>query len=122
MEWNLLMWDAILLRQLDRHNVAYAVTGAVALHQSTGIWRGIKDLDVCLTNEQLATAVLSLCHYPFRCEISDPVWLAKVWKSDQFADLITRMKNAALFVQHSWIERARPAILLEIETRVLAPE
>lgn len=111
-----------VLKQLNRHGVAYAVTGAFALQQYTGVWRGIKDLDVCLTSEQLAAALPALCDYPFHCEISDPVWLAKIREGDHFADLITGMSNAALLVRDSWIERARPAVLLGIQTRVLAPE
>src|SRR5256885_4622518 len=58
----------------------------------------------------------------FECEVVDPVWLAKAHKGEFFVDLITGMSNAVLLVEDSWIERASPAVVQGVETRVLAPE
>ena len=58
----------------------------------------------------------------FECEVRDPVWLAKAHKDGFFVDLITGMSNGALAVEDSWIERASPAVVHGVETRVLAPE
>jgi len=58
----------------------------------------------------------------FECEVRDPVWLAKVHKGEFFVDLITGMSNGVLAVEDSWIERAGPAVVHGVETRVLAPE
>jgi len=57
-----------------------------------------------------------------QCEITDPVWLSKAWRDGYFVDLITGMSNGLITVQDSWIERARPAVIYDVETRVLAPE
>jgi hypothetical protein len=37
-------------------------------------------------------------------------------------DLITGMSNGVFVVDHSWIERASPAIICGVDSRVLAPE
>src|SRR5439155_446590 len=56
------------------------------------------------------------------CEVCDPVWLAKAHRDEYFVDFITGMSNAALTVTDSWITRARPAVILGLPTRILAPE
>lgn len=107
---------------LNRRQIPYAVSGAFALQQHTGIWRVTKDLDLFLTAEAAQSALMALREEGFRCEICDPVWLAKAHREDFFVDLITGMSNAAVSVDESWIARARPAVVVGITTRVLAPE
>src|SRR5581483_2088225 len=43
-------------------------------------------------------------------------------RGEFFVDLITGMSNAALLVQDDWIERSRPAIVVDTPTRVLGAE
>jgi len=111
-----------VLELLNRRKIPYAVSGAFALQQHTGIWRVTKDLDLFLTTESANAALASLREEGFHCEICDPVWLAKAHREDFFVDLITGMSNAAILVDASWIARARPAIVVGVPTRVLAPE
>jgi hypothetical protein len=56
------------------------------------------------------------------CETTDPVWLAKAKRGQYFVDLITGMSNGVIMVEDSWIERAHPAVVHGVTTRVLAPE
>jgi Nucleotidyl transferase of unknown function (DUF2204) len=107
---------------LNRREIPYAVSGAFALQQHTGIWRVTKDLDLFLTAEAAQSALATLREEGFRCEICDPVWLAKAHREDFFVDLITGMSNAAVSVDDSWIARARPAVVVGVTTRVLAAE
>ena len=58
----------------------------------------------------------------FECEVRDPVWLFKARKGEFFVDLITGMSNGVFAVENSWIERASPAVVHGVQTRVLAPE
>jgi hypothetical protein len=111
-----------VLMLLNRRKIPYAVSGAFALQQHTGIWRVTKDLDLFLTAEAAGAALSALRSEGFRCEICDPVWLAKAHREDFFVDLITGMSNAAVSVEDSWISRARPAVVVGVTTRVLAPE
>jgi hypothetical protein len=111
-----------VLIALEKQHVPYAVSGAFALRQHTGICRVTKDLDLFMTARTVCEALPILRARGFECEMVDPVWLAKARKGKFFVDLITGMSNAVLLVQDSWIERASPAIVQGIETRVLAPE
>jgi nucleotidyltransferase DUF2204 len=111
-----------VLTALTTGRIPYAVSGAFALQQHTGIWRFTKDLDVFLTTEVVQFALRLLGQHNYVCEICDPVWLAKAHRDDFFVDLITGMSNGVITVDQSWIERSQPAEIIGIETRVLAPE
>ncbi len=111
-----------VLTILEETHVPYAVSGAFALQQHTGICRLTKDLDIFLSPEEAPVALASLQARGFECEITDPVWLAKAPRDDYFVDLITGMSNGAITVDASWIERSHPATVIGIKSRVLAPE
>ena len=111
-----------VLMELEGHRIPYAVSGAFALREYTGISRMTKDLDIFLTAEDSLRALGNLRKRGFQCEVCDPVWLSKAHRDGYFVDLITGMSNAVLGVEPCWIERARPATIVGIKTRVLAPE
>jgi hypothetical protein len=111
-----------VLSVLEQKRVPYAVSGAFALRHHTGICRFTKDLDLFMTARTACEVFPYLRECGFECEVVDPVWLAKARKAEFFVDLITGMSNAVIVVNDSWIERATPAIIYGITTRVLAPE
>lgn len=113
---------AEVLKALNDSEVPYAVSGAFALHHCTGIWRGLKDLDVCLPAAAVAPAGDLAKQRGFFFEPLDPVWIAKIRCGKLYVDLITGMSNGVLAVNPSWIDRARSVNILGIQTRVLAPE
>ena len=111
-----------VLTVLEEKHVPYAVSGAFALRQHTGICRFTKDLDLFMTAETSKQAFAYLRERGFECEVCDPVWLAKARKDEFFVDLITGMSNGVIVVENSWIERARAAVVHGVTSRVLAPE
>jgi len=111
-----------VLSLLEENRIGYAVAGAFALQAHTGIYRDTKDLDLFLTSGSAVGALQCLRQEGFECEVCDPVWLYKVHRDGFFVDLITGMSNAALVVADSWIERAIPAVIRGVQTRVLGPE
>jgi hypothetical protein len=110
------------LMLLNRCRVPYAVSGAFALQVHTGIWRFTKDIDLFLAPEDLPAAIRCLQKNGFRCQVKDPVWLHKAHRDGFFVDLITGMSNAVITVERSWIENARPTMILDVRARVLAAE
>src|SRR5947209_2241176 len=110
------------LKLLSDAKIPYAVSGAFALQHHTGIWRDTKDLDLFMTTDDATRALECLRGHDFEVDVPDPVWLAKAHRDDYFVDLICGMSNGALSVDRSWIERAHPAIVLDIPTRVLSAE
>src|SRR5437899_8286683 len=111
-----------VLQLLEQKRVSYAVAGAFALQEHTGICRDTKDLDVFLTHENAVLALQYLREEKFECEICDPVWLFKAHRDGFFVDLITGMSNAAIVVDDSWIKLSQPAVVDGVRTRVLAAE
>ena len=111
-----------VLEALERRGVPYAVSGAFAVRQHTGICRETKDLDLFVTAAKRAAALQCLRDEGMECDVVDPVWLAKARRGEFFVDLITGMSNGLIVVEDSWIERAHPAVVHGVTTRVLAPE
>jgi hypothetical protein len=110
------------LRVFNAQRIPFAVSGAFALHQHTGIWRDTKDLDLFLTPENIPRALDALASEGFETEVCDPVWLSKASRGDYFIDLITGMSNGVITVQQDWIERACVAEVLGVPVKVLAAE
>ena len=111
-----------ILGLFEERRVPYAIAGAFALQEHTGIRRDTKDLDLFLTSENALRALAILREEGFRCEICDPVWLFKAHRDGFFVDLITGMSNATIVVEDEWIRRAKPAIVHAVQSRVLAAE
>jgi len=111
-----------VLLSLESSGILYAVSGAIALRQHTGICRFTKDLDLFVTSRNCEAAIHFLRHAGMQCEVIDPVWLAKVRRDGFFVDLISGMSNGLVAVEDSWIERSQPAVVHGVVTRVLAPE
>jgi hypothetical protein len=111
-----------VLPALEQRRVPYAVSGAFALRAHTGICRFTKDLDLFMTAKTSREVFPYLRERGFDCAVCDPVWLAKARKGEFFVDMITGMSNGVIVVEDSWIERASPAMVHQVRTRVLAPE
>jgi Nucleotidyl transferase of unknown function (DUF2204) len=111
-----------VLEILEHKAIPLAVSGTYALQLHTGICRDTKDLDIFLPAEHASVALACLVNRGFRCEVRDPVWLAKGWRDKYFVDLITGMSNAVITVDESWIKHSHPAEVLGVPTRILAPE
>src|SRR5215471_14382626 len=111
-----------VIELMERDRVPFAISGAFALHEHTGIWRDTKDLDLFLAAADVPRALKLLEGDGFATEITDPVWLAKARRNGYFVDLITGMSNAVIRVDRSWIARARRTDIFGASARVLAPE
>ncbi len=119
-EQQALFREVLLL--LEDAGCSYAVAGALALRQHTGICRFTKDLDVFLTTRAASEVLPIFESRGFRCEVCDSIWLAKVHRDGYFVDFITGMSNGIIVVQESWIQDALPAEVCGVSSRVLAPE
>jgi hypothetical protein len=84
-----------VLQALESSRVPYAVSGAFALRQHTGICRFTKDLDLFVTARNSDSALACLRQAGMECDVTDPVWLAKAHRDGYFVDLITGMRGEA---------------------------
>src|SRR5438270_11671321 len=69
-------------------HLPYAVAGAFALRQHTGISRVTQDLDIVLSTQAASADLACLEKGGFQCEVCDPVWHANVHSDDYVVDLI----------------------------------
>ena len=111
-----------VLQAMNEHGVLYAVAGAFALEKYTGIWRVTKDLDLFMKPDDVPAALGYLREQGFRCETPDPVWLAKAHRGEYFVDLISGMSNAVIVVDESWMQRAQPAAIAGVDSRIISVE
>lgn len=111
-----------VLLLLESLRCSYAVAGAFALREHTGICRYTKDLDIFLTAETASAVLPAFEGGGLSYEVCDPLWLAKVHRDGYFVDFITGMSNGVLVVDDSWIDRACPTKVCGVSSRVLAPE
>ena len=111
-----------VLVALNEPGIRYAVAGAFALQKYTGIWRVTKDLDLFMKAEDIPAALDRLEEHGFRCEVCDPVWLAKAYRGEYFVDLISGMSNAVIVVDDSWMERAQAAMIAGVSSKIISPE
>jgi hypothetical protein len=111
-----------VLRILSASKIPFAVSGAFALHEHTGIWRDTKDLDVFMSADQVSQALDILKEHGFKTEVRDPIWLRKAHRGDYYVDLISGMSNAVIRVDQSWIDRGFDSEVFGVPVKVLAPE
>lgn len=111
-----------VLQLLNDRGVPYAVSGAFALQAHTGIWRDTKDLDLFLCAEDVPAALQYLKQDGFETSVADPAWLAKAHRGEFFVDMITGMSNCVVTVDQSWIDRAQPAEVVGVKTKILGAE
>ena len=112
--------DVLML--LEEKQVPFAISGAFALQQHSGIYRNTKDLDIFLPAKDVPCALSYLMDDGYDCEVRDPVWLAKAYRGKYFVDFIAGMSNAVITVDDSWIQNAHPVNVMGVNTRMLAPE
>src|SRR6202451_4649184 len=96
-----------VLTTLEKSRIPYAVSGAFALRQHTGICRFTKDRDLFLRGEIPPAALACLRQVELECEVFDPVWLAKARRDGFFVDIISGMSNGLIAGEGSWIGGAR---------------
>lgn len=95
--------------------VPYLVGGAYALAEYSGVVRRTKDLDLFLRPQHCARALETLADQGFPTELTDAVWLGKVFSpSGDFVDVIFRSGNALCEVDDLWFEHAHAASCLGV--------
>ena len=108
-----------LLRQND---IPFLIGGAYALCIYTGLARHTKDVDLFIRPSDLDRALEMFEKSGHQTEKTFPHWLAKVYRRDNFIDLIYAAGNGLAVIDESWFARSRPAELLGESVKVMAPE
>ncbi len=111
-----------VLDTLNQASIRYMLGGALALNAHTGIWRETKDLDLFVPEKTVARVLEVLEEAGFETEVTDPLWLAKAWKGDFFADIVHANQNGAVPVKESWFLNAKETTVLGRRALVVPAE
>ena len=112
----------VVLRTLAEADVPFLVGGAYAFVRYTGIDRRTKDFDVFVMPEDVDRAFAALQRAGYRTDLTFPHWLGKVFKGDDFVDLIFSSGNGTASVDAAWFDRAEAGEVFGLPVRLAPPE
>jgi hypothetical protein len=102
--------------------VPHLVGGAYAFARYTGIERHTKDFDIFIHHRDFGRAAWAFQKAGYQTELPFPHWIGKVYKNDDFVDLIYSAGNGVAEVDEVWFERAVPETVLGVEVELIPPE
>ncbi len=107
---------------LEEAGVPFLVGGAYALARYTGIVRHTKDFDVFLRRADCERALAAFARRGCEAHLTFPHWLAKVYRGEDFIDLIFSSGNGLVEVDNAWFEHAVPETVLDHKVGLCPPE
>lgn len=114
------------LLSLNDAKIAYTIGGAFATYHYTGIWRDTHDLDVYMTQEEVARAVCALKASGFQdlgeMAAGDRDWIYHAAKHNIMLDIIWRTPNSLGKVDESVYATSVPGTFLGVPVRFVSPD
>ncbi len=109
------------LQALIASGIPFLVAGTHALSAYTGLSRRTKDLDIfCKAGDHLR--LLAHCkELGYAVEMRDERWLGKVFKGQDFFDVIFASVNGTMPVSDSWFQAARQITLFDAPVQIVGP-
>jgi len=112
--------DAMAL--MEAGGLDFLVGGAYAFARYTGIERHTKDFDVFIRREDFDRARDIFEAAGYKTELTFPHWIGKAFKGEDFVDLIFSAGNAVAEVDDVWFARSVPAVVFDLEVKLIPPE
>jgi hypothetical protein len=110
------------LEAINAARLPYAVAGAYAIYEHTGIYRKTKDLDLFFEPKSIVDAARALRAAGFVTRLEDAHWLAKATTGEHLVDLIFGMGNGVALIDEDWLRHSRPGILAATPVRIAPAE
>jgi hypothetical protein len=110
------------IRTMIEAEIPFLIGGAYAFGCYTGIKRDTKDLDVFVQPRDANRILDVLAKAGYKTELTDEVWLGKTFHAENLVDVIFSSANGIAMVDEGWFKHACPALLLDIEIRLVPPE
>lgn len=98
------------------------VGGAYALAQYSGIERHTKDLDLFVHKKDAEDVLRLFAKAGYKTEMTFSHWLGKIFKGEQFIDIIFSSGNAIADVDDEWFEHAPRAEVFGVNVLLSPPE
>jgi hypothetical protein len=109
------------LRLLKESGVPFLLSGTYALSCFTGIVRPTKDLDVFCKPSDAPKILAFFKDHGYEIEIEDERWIGKVWRGDNFFDVIYNISSANIAITDEWFEVVHEAEVYGTRVRVTPP-
>jgi len=100
----------------------FLVGGAYAFARYTGIERHTKDFDVFIRREDFPKAKSIFEAEGYESSLTFPHWLGKVFKGDDFIDLIFSAGNGVAVVDDIWFKKAVDGVVFDVDVKLIPPE
>lgn len=110
------------MRLLDENGIRFLLGGAYALCVYTGLARHTKDVDLFIQQTDLERGLTVFEKNGYLAERTFPHWLAKVYRDENYVDLIYATGNGLGVVDDSWFARSQESEFLDRQVNVMAPE
>jgi len=110
------------MRLMQRNNLPFLVGGAYAFSRYTTIQRWTKDFDVFIRRSDFDRVKKIFEREGYRAELTFQHWIGKVYKGDDFVDLIFSAGNGVAAVDEQWFEHAVSEKVLGIDVQIIPAE
>lgn len=94
------------LEILELSGKPFLLGGGFAVFHHTGLFRATKDLDIFIKPADYPEILALFAQHGFTTQVYDVRWLLKIYKGDDFIDLIFSSVNNICKVDERWFERA----------------
>jgi hypothetical protein len=111
-----------VLAALNASGIPYVIGGAYAFNQYTAISRHTKDLDIFIRRADYPHVEKALLPAGYKTELTYPHWLAKIYFSDNFIDLIFSSGNGVAEVDDEWFDHAIQGEVLGVPAKLCPVE
>ena len=109
------------LKLLNESQIPYLLSGTYALGCFTGISRPTKDLDVFCKPSDAPKILGFFKDRGYGIEMEDERWIGKVWRGEQFFDVIFNISSASIPITDEWFRDSFEAEVYGITVRITPP-
>jgi hypothetical protein len=109
------------LRMMEEQNFPFLLSGTYALACYTGITRPTKDLDIFCKPSDGPKILSYFKEQGYGITIEDERWIGKVWKDDNFFDVIWNISSASIPITEDWFREEYHAEIYGASVRITPP-
>jgi hypothetical protein len=109
------------LRLLGETEFPFLLSGTYALSCYTGISRPTKDLDIFCKPSDAPKILSFFKQQGYRIEIEDERWIGKVWKDENFFDVIYNISTASIPITEEWFRDVYEVEVYGTTVRITPP-
>ena len=109
------------LKLLKEAGLPFLLSGTYALSCYTGITRPTKDLDVFCKPSDAPKILNFFRNRGYSISIEDDRWIGKVWKDDNFFDVIYNISTASIPITEEWFSEVYEVEVYGTKVRITPP-